>query len=189
MNYSKRGLVHKLRKFIKCLRRSACGLLRVLLSSQQHTEQMCASQWWHLMYVEDLSLLCGPDRFFHSTGKAQAEWRRNTSQPRCWHWLRSYWTSGILQVILKPRSLIEHLRVMELAGVSLSPRHSCEKPRLVLTRGRRGMGGVFTVLLKTCSWELKGRGGWHLGGMRNLWDWKASLWQCPLQNPAFLSVA
>lgn len=85
--------------------------------------------------------------------------------------------------------LIEHLRVMELAGVSLSPRHSCEKPRLVLTRGRKGMGGVFTVLLETCSWELKGRGGWHLRGMRNLWDWKASLWRCPLQNPAFLSVA
>lgn len=169
--------------------RLSCGLLRVLLSSQQHTKQMCASQWWHLMYVEHLSLLCGPDRFFHSTGKAQAEWRRNTSQPRCWHWLRSYWTSGILQVILEPRSLIEHLRVMELAGVSLSPRQSCEKPRLVLTRGRRGMGGVFTVLLETCSWELKGRGGWHLGGMWNLWDWKASLWQCPLQNPAFLSVA
>lgn len=79
MNYSKRGLVHKLRKFIKFLRRSAYGLLRVLLSSQQHAEQMRASQWWHLIYVEDLSLLCGPDLSFDSTCKAQAEWRRNTS--------------------------------------------------------------------------------------------------------------
>lgn len=79
MNYSKRALVHKLRKFIKFLRCSAYGLLRVLLSSQQHTEQMCASQWWHLLYVKDLSLLCGPDLSFDFTCKAQAEMRRNTS--------------------------------------------------------------------------------------------------------------
>lgn len=61
----------------------------------------------------------------------------------------------------------------ELASVSLSPRHSCEKPRLVLTRGRRGSGRVFTVLLETCSWELKGRGGWHFR-----WDAKLlRLWR------------